>query len=472
MNKTHKIGGATVMKKIFDVCIIGAGPAGIFTALQLINDYNVLLLELGNSFSKRQYCHVINKSSTCNGCKGKCSIITGFGGSFCSKSGGTLSLYPAGSSLIKYYNSHDELLLEYEKALTIWKNFSEDQLNFEGSTDEDEIISFSKKVNEFGGVYKHYNGYKLNKDILDSSIKKFEDHVSEKAELKFNSEVKTVKKENKQWKIECGDGNHYSSRTIVFATGRKGNSFTSKKLKKLGVAHKKSGIDLGVRLELSKDKIDNLAKLHPDIKIKFNINGEEVRTFCFCPRGRIVHFNQDSLCHTKSMDFLEGYIDKNSLSERTNLSFLHRVNFETTEDVWDFQREFEDKYSSFGGKVIAQKFNDIGKSIFSPLPKNSTLKDFFIGNIFLVLPEKSAFVLLEAINKFDRLMDGKVIDEDTVIIAPELGNFWPEIKTDKSFRTNISGLFVAGDALGFIRGALQGSVTGIKTANAIKKFLS
>jgi hypothetical protein len=295
--------------------------------------------------------------------------------------------------------------------------------------------------------------------------------ISDKVELRHNTEVRSIMKVDKQWELKCTNGDIFSSKAVVFATGRKGNSFTSQKLKKLGVSYKKTGIDLGVRLELSKDRIDHLAKLHPDIKIKFNINGEEVRTFCFCPAGKIVHFNQDSLCRTKSMDFLEGYIDVNAPSTRTNLSFLHRINFNTTDDVWRFQREFEDQYTSFGGKVIAQRFNDVGKSIFSPLPESTTLTDYFIGNIFHIIPEKSGFVLLEAIRKFDKLMGGKVVDNDTVIIAPEIGNFWPEIETDKSFRTNVPGIFVAGDALGFIRGALQGSVTGIKTANAIRRFL-
>ncbi len=459
------------MEKIFDVCIIGAGPAGIFTALQLMNDYKVLLLEMGNNYSSRQHCYVINGNVSCNGCNGKCSIISGFGGAFSSKSGGTLSLYPAGSSLIRYYNTQEELEADYEKALMIWREFSKDNLSFEGSTDEENIISFSKIVNQHGGVYKHYNGYKLTKDVLDTTMMEIEKNISDRVELRYNTEVRTIMKVDKQWELKCTNGNIFSSKTVVFATGRKGNSFTSKKLKNLGISYKKTGIDLGVRLELSKDRIDHLAKLHPDIKIRFNINGEEVRTFCFCPAGRIVHFNQDSLYRTKSMDFLEGYIDMKNPSNRTNLSFLHRINFDTTDDVWRFQREFEERYSSFGGKVIAQRFNDVGRSIFSPLPNNTTLTDYFIGNIFNIIPEKSGFVLLEAINKFDKLMEGRVVDNDTVIIAPEIGNFWPEIETDKSFRTNVPGIFVAGDALGFIRGALQGSVTGIKTANAIRRFL-
>lgn len=80
-------------------------------------------------------------------------------------------------------------------------------------------------------------------------------------------------------------------------------------------------------------------------------------------------------------------------------------------------------------------------------------------------------MLLEAISRFDRMMDGKVLANDTVIAAPEIGNFWPEINMDKNFQTNIQGIFVAGDTLGFTRGALQASVTGIKTSEIVAKFL-
>lgn len=366
--------GGNIVQNQFDICIIGSGPAGIFTAMGLVDRYNVLVLEFGNKFSDRQCCRVIDDDNNCRGCDGKCSIITGFGGSFCSKSGGTLSLYPAGSSLVEYYDTQENLLADYNRAIKIWKNYSEDNMSYEGSTDKEKIISFSKKVNDFGGTYKHYNGFKLNKSNLDKTIQRMEDFISSNAKLEFNSEVISVKKEGELWQIKCRNGNLYTSKLVVFATGRKGNSFTSRKLKKLGVNYKKTGIDLGVRLELSKDKIDDLSELHPDIKIKFDINGEEVRTFCFCPKGRLIHFNQDSLCSAKSMNFLEGCIDDNNLSDRTNIAFLHRINFNTTDEVFEFQRNFEEKYYSLGGKVISQRFKDVGKQIFSPLPFNTTLK--------------------------------------------------------------------------------------------------
>ena len=171
------------------------------------------------------------------------------------------------------------------------------------------------------------------------------------------------------------------------------------------------------------------------------------------------------------MDFLEGYIDSHNPSKRTNMSFLHRINFGSKDEVWKFQSYFEERYHELGGKIIAQRYSDVGKSVFSPLPHGTTLRDYVLGNIFQIIPEKSAYVILEAINKFNKLMEGKVLTEDVVLCAPEIGNFWPEVEVDNMFQTNVRGIFVAGDALGFTRGALQGSVTGLKAANGIRTFL-
>ena len=459
------------MFKLFDVCVVGSGPAGVFASMGLVDSCKVLILELGRSFKNRLNCRVVSKNQQCSGCGRKCNIITGFGGAFCSQSGGTLSLYPAGSFLLNYFDSAEALIECYSTAVEVWKKFSGGRITFEGSVDKNEVINFSERVREVGGVYKHFNGFRIKKLVLRDAVCRMEEYLSKCACIKYESEVISVSKHGEMWQIACNTGEKYFAKAVLFATGRKGNHYTSKQLSHLGVKTEKSGIDIGMRLELESGKIDHLSDLHPDVKIKFNINSEEVRTFCFCPRGRLTHFSQDTLCGTKSVNFLEGYIDDRHLSSRTNLSFLHRINFNSKEAVWEFQSKFEEKYCSLGGKVIAQRYSDIGKSVFSPLPNNTTLRDYVLGSVFQVMPEKSVYVILEAMSKFATLMGEDVVEKDTIICAPEIGNFWPEVEVDRFFHTNVRGIFIAGDALGFTRGALQGSVTGMKVAKGLLKFI-
>ena len=264
------------MSRIFDVCVVGAGPAGIFASMALSESCDVLMLELGRRFKERLNCRVINHNQSCSGCKSKCNIITGFGGAFCSQSGGTLSSYPAGSFLLNYSDSLKELLRSYEDALGVWKKFSESNLSFKGSLDEERVLNFSKEVSQIGGTYKHFTGFKIDKETLRDVVRKMEHYLSLKTSIKYESEVVSVERYSDLWHIGCRNGEEYVSRSVLFATGRKGNSYVSKQLDHIGVSTKKTGIDIGIRMELGEGRIDYLSELHPDVKIKFNINGEEV----------------------------------------------------------------------------------------------------------------------------------------------------------------------------------------------------
>ena len=65
----------------YDVVIIGAGPAGIFTALEMINKGStkkIIIVEKGSAVENR-HCPKV-KTGKCMNCKPYCHITTGFSG--------------------------------------------------------------------------------------------------------------------------------------------------------------------------------------------------------------------------------------------------------------------------------------------------------------------------------------------------------------------------------------------------------
>ena len=92
------------MKKIYDVIIIGAGPAGLFAAYELIEHnkkLNILLLDEGK-FAENRFCPMSQNNGKCLNCK-PCNILSGYGGAG-TFSDGKLNFIPrlGKSDLYKY----------------------------------------------------------------------------------------------------------------------------------------------------------------------------------------------------------------------------------------------------------------------------------------------------------------------------------------------------------------------------------
>src|SRR6056297_786255 len=91
-------------QKKFDVIIVGTGPTGIFTAIELLdksNDLKILMLEKGKNIDKRN-CPMNRKAGKkCQNCD-SCAIVSGWGGAG-AFSDGKLSLSTdIGGNLEKY----------------------------------------------------------------------------------------------------------------------------------------------------------------------------------------------------------------------------------------------------------------------------------------------------------------------------------------------------------------------------------
>ena len=103
---------------MYDIIIIGAGPSGIFTALELIklkSNKKILIIEQGKSVEKRR-CP-IESTNKCLHCKPMCNITCGFSGAG-AFSDGKLSLYNKNDNELHVGgNLHDYIGVEETKKL-------------------------------------------------------------------------------------------------------------------------------------------------------------------------------------------------------------------------------------------------------------------------------------------------------------------------------------------------------------------
>lgn len=119
-----------------DVLIIGAGPSGIFTALELIrknSNKTITIVEQGRNIDRR-HCPK-NKTGKCVNCKPYCNITTGFSGAG-AFSDGKLSLSPEVGGDLPELIGYDTVqeLIDYTDG--IYLDFGADK-KIEGANSED-----------------------------------------------------------------------------------------------------------------------------------------------------------------------------------------------------------------------------------------------------------------------------------------------------------------------------------------------
>ena len=133
----------------FDVVIVGAGPAGIFTALEMLklgSDKKILIVEKGRAIENRS-CPK-SKTQKCINCKPYCHITTGFSGAG-AFSDGKLSLsYEVGGDLPSLIGEDfAQELIDYTDK--IYLEFGADE-HIEGISNDAEVKEIRKNAIKAG----------------------------------------------------------------------------------------------------------------------------------------------------------------------------------------------------------------------------------------------------------------------------------------------------------------------------------
>lgn len=450
----------------YDIIIVGAGPCGIFTALELkkLNPKKkILILEKGNSIRKR-ICPK-RKTGLCINCK-PCNITTGFAGAG-AYSDGKLSLSPDVGGNLPIYIGYEETKILIDYVDEIYLNFGADKKIY-GIDKEEEIREIRKKaiISNLKLVecpIRHMGteeGYEI--------YSKIEEHLKNiGVNLSYRNPVKDIiLDENRNIKGVLADKEYFSDKVVISA-GREGSDWLRNICIKHGIDTETGDVDIGVRVETRNEIMEELNEAMYESKLIYYAPtfDDKVRTFCSNPNGEVSTEYYDG-----GLAVVNGHSYKsNSLkTENTNFALLVTKHFTKP---FNSPIEYGMHIAKLGNilsgnKVLVQRYGDFKRgrrTTEDRLYRNNiipTLKDAVPGDLSLVLPYRILKSIDDMLIALDNVTPGIASDE-TLLYGVEVKFYSNKVLTNKEFQTNIKGLYVGGDGAGITRGLMQASVNGV-----------
>ena len=432
------------VSKSKEVIIIGAGPAGLFAALKLIEEgIKPIIIERGKQVRNRRRDlakitkeHIVNEDS--NYCFGE-----GGAGTF----------------------SDGKLYTRSKKRGDV--NRILDILVEHGATKQIRI-----------DAHPHIGTNKLPKII--ENIR--ETIINYGGEIHFNSRVSDITIiSNKVSAVVLKDSTIINCKKIILATGHSARDIFYM-LNEKGITIEAKSFALGVRVEHTQNLIDQIQYkcesrgeyLPPaPYSIARQINGRGVYSFCMCPGGIIAP------CATSQNEVVtNGWSPSKRDFPTSNSGIVVGLNLEDFKEYkkhgplagLEFQKKIENNAWKMGGetqKVPAQRLVDfVNGKMSKDVPETSYLAGVESSNLKELLPDFILKNIQKGFLEFGKHMKG-FFTNDAVVHAPESRTSSP-VRIPRNPLTlehvNIKGLYPCGEGAGYAGGIISAAIDGQKCA--------
>ncbi|MCD4811806.1 FAD-dependent oxidoreductase [bacterium] len=441
----------------YDVAIVGAGPAGMFCAYQLIKknkNTKIALIDMGDRIKNRK----------------PNNVMSGIGGA------GTFS---DGKLHFTAYLSHEKALhlitkQRYQEILDsideIFTKFGVNSKYFPNHNKELENLQKEAHINDVELVVRktrHVGSNKLRavianieKHLLDNGV-----DILDKTEI-----VDILKSRNSIKGVLTKDGKKIEAKSVLLAPGRVRAAWLQELCSKYKIPYIYDKVEVGVRVEFPEEIMRRQAEALYEVvyRIRTKTYHDIVRTFCSCPKGKV------SIEEYDGYQCVNGYSNSNHDSINSNFAFLCEVNLtEPVENSIAYAKSIAEVASTIGGnKPLIQTLADLTsgrRSTWKRISKsfiNPSLTDVTPGDISMALPHRIVTNIVEGLEILDRVMPG-INSGSTLLYAPEVKFRSSKVETNSGLETCIKNLHVAGDGAG-VSGSITGAaVTGIMAANGM-----
>ena len=452
------------MAEQYDVIIIGAGPAGIFSALELVKEQGlkVLMIEKGSDITNRT-CPMHDADMPCAQCE-LCGILCGWGGAG-AYSDGKLTLTSAFGGWLGEYLPPVELEQLIGHVDAVYRRFGAGK-DIHGE-DGEAVERLRKKARSYDLELVPARIRHIGTDLCREVLKNIRDHLAGQVTVRFNMPVAQVITDGGAVAgVVTGDGARYEARAVIIAVGRDGSSWLSQEAKRLGLSLQTNPVDIGVRVELPAAIMKDITDITYEAKFLYTTKRfrDHIRTFCMNPYGAVVRENSEGVFS------VNGHSYRDRRTANTNFALLVST---------DFTRPFHEPIiygkhiarlaNLLGGGVLVQRLGDLKmgrRSTSERIDDGSvrpTLGDATPGDLSFALPYRHLTAILEMLEVLDNVAPG-VNSGDTLLYGVEVKYYSMRLKLTPHLETEIRNLFAVGDGAGVTRGLIQASISGVVAA--------
>jgi len=455
----------------YDVIIVGAGPAGIFAALEFARqtagtaarcpNLRVLLLEKGADIETRI------ERGRAGVRRDPATLLSGWGGAG-AFSDGKLTMSPEIGGQLASVMSREEVEKLLDEVDQTYLKFGGPQQLY--GTDDEAMADFSRRAAMAELHFIPTRIRHLGTDRCPAVLKEMRQALEGKLEIRTNVEAKDILIDKGQVVgIETSSGETLAAKFMIIAPGRVGSPWLSEQSERLGLRRIDNPVDVGVRVEVPAEVTEEICRVAYESKLVFYSKAfdDKVRTFCMCPRGEVVMEQNDGVMT------VNGHSYAHKKTDNTNFSLLVSTAFtEPFREPIAYGRYLAQLANLLGGGVLVQRLGDLRAGRRSTPERISrglvqpTLKEATPGDLSFVLPYRHMAGILEMLDALDKLAPG-IASRHTLLYGIEVKFYSARPQLSRCLETEITNLFAVGDGAGVTRGLVQASASGIIAAREI-----